>query len=50
MSKLPPKTTWAVTDAGLTVYRDGEAVAVIKVASFGRLIYDLASKLRSDIR
>lgn len=46
MPSLPPVITWAVTDAGLTVYRDGEAVAVIKVASFGRLIYELASKLR----
>ena len=46
MAALPPVITWAVTDAGLTVYRDGEAVAVIKVASFGRLIYDLAKALR----
>jgi len=44
---VPSKTTWAVTDAGLTVYRDGEAVAVIKVASFGRLIYDLAAQMRN---
>jgi hypothetical protein len=43
---LPPVTTYAVTDAGLTVYADGIPIAVIPVASFGRLIYELAKHLR----
>jgi hypothetical protein len=43
---LPPVDTYAVTDAGLTVYADGKPVAVIPVASFGRVIYELAKHLR----
>ena len=43
---LPPVTSWAVTDAGLTIYADGKPVAVVPVASFGRLIYELAKMLR----
>lgn len=44
---LPPVTTWAVTDEGLTIYRDGVPVCVVPVASFGNLIYALAQKLRA---
>jgi len=50
MAALPPVTTWHAHDDGLRVYVDGKLVATIPAASFGRLIYDLAEKLRSDIR
>lgn len=46
MAALPPVTTWAVTDEGLTIYHDGQPVCVVPVSSFGRLIYALASKMR----
>lgn len=43
---LPPVITWAVTDDGLSIYRDGQLVAVIPPGSFGRLIYAMAEKMR----
>ena len=44
---LPPVTTWAVTDEGLTIYMDGVAVCVVPPRSFGNLIYELAKVMRS---
>ena len=43
---LPPVTTWAVTDEGLTIYLDGVPVCIVPPRSFGNLIYALAKKLR----
>lgn len=47
---LPPITTWAVTDAGLTIYRDGKPVTTVPVTQFGMLIYRLSEQLLKDIR
>ena len=43
---LPPVTTWAVTDEGLTIYLDGVPVCIVPVRSFGNLIYALAERMR----
>ena len=47
LTELPVKTTWAVTDEGLTIYMDGVAVCVVPPQSFGNLIYELAKVMRS---
>lgn len=43
---IQPPATWHASRSGLTIYRGGQAVAVIEFRLFAQLVYDLVRAMR----